>query len=192
MDEKQLNDKREQKTSLFETFFEEFVSKDDNLAKFILDDRAEDLLNNATFKDAKKDPLFDQLIEDPNYKKISHNITDGDGIEEDLDLSDLIRDFYGEMRFGESKKKYDSFVFTCTDGEQCLIQQPDPDEIDDLMQFVEMVTQKVRAVPFGDYLVTQCWLSGDDEIRKDKKLYHQIGMSGMRIVNVAFAHVKKN
>jgi hypothetical protein len=193
MEEKQLNNKSKTNIELFLEMYADRINGDPNFEKFITDDRSEDLLKHHTFKDAKKDPLFGQLINDPDYINISLIEVDPDGFNETLDLEALIRDFYGTLRFADLKQKFESFVFTCyPGGEQCLIEQPGPDEIDELMQFIDIVTQKVRAVPFGNRLVSESWLSGDDEIRKDKKLYHQIGMSGFQIVNVAFAHIKKN
>lgn len=192
MENKNLNDKSKTNVEFFLDLYANFADNDQNLLKFIEDKRSEDLLKHETFRDCLNDPLFNELKNEPDYKKISIIETDIDGDQEKTNLEGLIRDFYGSMRFGELKKKFRAFVFTCTTGEQCLIEQPGVKETNEIMKFVDIMTQKVDAMRFGNYLVSQCWLSGDDEIRKDENLFFQLGMIGMSIVEIAVAHVKKN
>ena len=189
MTEKNLTDKSTSNADKFKAKYTDKIFED-----LYKDDRFEFLFIPETLKDLYKEDTYKELIKDPAYKLI---MIDGNEDEKKLDLSSIIRDFFAEIRFGDVQSKYktqglSSFVFTCDEGEQCLLIQPTIKQTNELMNFVDIMTQKVDALYYGEYVIQNCWISGDDEIRKDEKYHFEIGMIGVRMIKIRVAHIKKN
>ena len=86
-----------------------------------------------------------------------------------------------------------TYTFTTESKKQCLLKQPTIIQSGKIMPFM---------IPMGDKeadfnkaaitLVDECWIAGDDEIRKSEELKVEVGLAALNLVEMKTATVKKN
>jgi hypothetical protein len=88
------------------------------------------------------------------------------------------------------KQGIETYTITCKNGMQCLIKDISIDFLEVLL--TELYSQKRNVVAIGRKILEECWISGDDEIRKNKKLKLEASLGAYQIIEFEVADVKKN
>lgn len=100
-----------------------------------------------------------------------------------------------ENRFKEAienhkKKGIDTYTISCKNGKQCVIKDIDIVFLEEIIG--DMYSANRNVVKIGKRILEECWISGDDDIRKDEKLKIEAALGAYRIIEFEIADVKKN
>jgi hypothetical protein len=97
------------------------------------------------------------------------------------------------------KKGIQTYTLTCVTGEKCLIREPDPFESAAVLPILQGMgydnNGKMREpslLEAGQKIISECWISGDDKIRKDKNLMAEVSLAAANLIDLRIADVKKN
>ncbi len=75
----------------------------------------------------------------------------------------------------------------------CLIKQPSIVQTGKIMPLIMTIGDKEADFNKAAItLVDECWIAGDDEIRKDEELKIQVGLAALNLVEMKVATIKKN
>jgi len=86
-----------------------------------------------------------------------------------------------------------SYTLTCENGKQCLLREPTVQESSKIIPYIMgFADQDPDFVKGGKILVKECWIAGDDEIRKDEELLAEVAFAAISVMNMKVADVKKN
>ncbi len=100
---------------------------------------------------------------------------------------------YDELIAKLKKKNIQTYTFTCQSGETCLLQEPTVIQTGKILPYLSAESgADVDYNKAGSFLVEECWLSGDDAIRKDESLKFEVGFAAIQTINLKVADIKKN
>ena len=103
-----------------------------------------------------------------------------------------------EQKFKEAienhkKKGITTYTLTCETGEACVIREPSVTESGKIVpMLVKIGDNEPDFIGAGKLLVNNCWVAGDDKIRKDDDLLAEIAFAAISIIKLKVADVKKN
>jgi len=101
-------------------------------------------------------------------------------------------------RFDEAIKTHkkmgiQTYTLVTDCGKECLIKQPSIIQTGKIMPLmVEMGGSKADFNAAATTLIRECWIAGDDEIRKSEELLIETGLAALNLVEMKIAKIKKN
>lgn len=92
-----------------------------------------------------------------------------------------------------------TYTFTTECKKQCLLKQPTIIQSGKIMPFLIPIGEKgTKTYQEPDFnsaailLVNECWIAGNDEIRKSEELKLEVGLAALNLVEMKTAKIKKN
>ena len=86
-----------------------------------------------------------------------------------------------------------TYTFTTECKKQCLLRQPTIIQSGKIMPYlIPSDDQKADFNQAAIILVNECWIAGNDEIRKSEELKLEVGLAAMNLVEMKTAKIKKN
>ena len=109
-----------------------------------------------------------------------------------------------DLPFIKAEKRYDAaiknhkkmgigtHIFICENGLSCLLRDPSIPLSAKVMPFLTSIAgSDPDYYKAAKMLVTECWIAGDSEIRKDEDLIAEVGMAALGTVQMKVARSKK-
>jgi hypothetical protein len=91
------------------------------------------------------------------------------------------------------KKGIQTYTFTCESGEQCILREPSINQSGKILPYlISIGNDKADFIAGGKVLVEECWICGDDAIRKNEDLLAEVAFAALSTIKMRTADVKKN
>lgn len=88
------------------------------------------------------------------------------------------------------KQGIETYTITCDNGKECLIRKPTIKTSSKILPI--MMAENADLLKAGKIIIDECWIAGDDEIRKDEDLNAEVSLAALQVVQLKVAEIKKN